>query len=146
MHVGENIFNLADASVNPIEGDYVLVTEIHEVAEVISEMYNEYLEILDNASVSIYDVENSWNADVTASTSLYDLVTYTLGNLFNLGLDSFQERIVTLEKDSNLILLTHKYLGLDASDENIENFRKINDIKLNELFKLKKGREIKYYV
>ena len=109
-------------------------------------MYDEYLEILDSASVSIYDIEYSWSPDSTSSILLHDLVTYVLGSLFVLGLDSFQERIVTLEKDSNLILLTHKYLGLDASDESIENFRKINDIKLNELFKLKKGRTIKYYV
>ena len=145
-NAGSIIANLADSLTTPIEGDYILVSEIYAVSEVLSSMYDEYLEILDSASVSIYDIEDSWSPDSTSSILLHDLVTYVLGSLFVLGLDSFQERIVTLEKDSNLILLTHKYLGLDASDENIENFRKINDIKLNELFKLKKGREIKYYV
>ena len=145
-NAGSIIANLADSLTTPIEGDYVLVSEIYAVSDVLSSMYDEYLEILDSASVSIYDIEYSWSPDSTSSILLHDLVTYVLGSLFVLGLDSFQERIVTLEKDSNLILLTHKYLGLDASDESIENFRKINDIKLNELFKLKKGRTIKYYV
>jgi hypothetical protein len=69
----------------------------------------------------------------------------TVSNLFDLAFDAQQERVVYLPKDSNLVLLTHKYMGL-ANDENMQRFREINNIKLKELFRIKKGRKIKYYV
>ena len=50
-----------------------------------------------------------------------------------------------MTSDTNLIVLTHKYFGLDADDKNILAFKETNNIKNNELFKIPKGRVIKYY-
>ena len=55
-----------------------------------------------------------------------------------------KEYIVVVPKDTNVILLTHRYLGLDADDKNIDTFVKTNNIHFNELFSIKKGRMIKY--
>ena len=66
-------------------------------------------------------------------------------SLFLLSFDARQERNFELTEDSNLILLTHKFMGL-ANDENLETFREINGIKNKELFKVKKGRVIKYFI
>ena len=145
-NAGAIIANFADAAVVPSETDYVVVTEIQAVAAQLSNIYAEYLQILDQNTVDIYEVDNAWQPNVTAQSELYDLVTYTIANLFNLGFESQQERIVYTDRDTNLILLTHQYLGLDANDENIEIFRKVNGIKNDELFKIKKGRRIVYYV
>jgi len=145
-NAGSILASLANAAVNPSSSDYVVVTEIQNVAQIITDFYAEYLEIMDNASVSIYDIDNSWQPNAEAQNNLYDLITFTVSNLFNLGFESQQERIVYLEKDTNFILLTHKYLGMDANDENLETFRRVNDIKFNELLKLKKERKIIYYV
>lgn len=125
--------------------DYVVSTEVEQVASSLIEIYSDYLETLDNSSVSIYDVDNSYQPDATVQTELNDLVLYTLANLYNLAFEAQQERIVYTTKETNIVLLTHRYLG-SASDENIETFRQINDIKLKELFKIKKERKIKYYV
>jgi hypothetical protein len=60
---------------------------------------------------------------------------------------SFQtkrERIVYTDKKTNVILLTHRYLGMDDEDENIATMIQTNNIKLTELFSIEKGREIKY--
>ena len=145
-NAGAILANYADASVNPSESDYVVVTQIQQVAQNLSNLYADYLQILDQNTVGIYDTDNAWQPNVTAQNNLYELITYTIANLYNLGFESQQERIVYTTKETNLILLTHQYLGLDADDENIENFRQINNIKNEELFRIKKERKIIYYV
>lgn len=140
------IASYCNAVVNPIEGDYKLITELDKVSSDLTIMYDDYQKTLDNSSTSIYDTNNYWQPDPSVQTNLNDLVNYTNSNLYNLGVDSQQERIVYLDKDTNVILLAHRYIGLDVNDENLELFIKINDIKLKELFRLKKGRKIKYYV
>lgn len=140
------ISSYANAAVNPIEGDYEIAPDVEQASAGLIEIYNNYLTVIDGAAVSIYDVEDAWQPDATVQSQLNDLVMYTIANLYQTAFESQQERIVYTDKDTNIILLTHRYLGLDASDVNIDRFRIINGIKLNELFKIKKGRQIRYYV
>ncbi len=138
--------NLCNASVNfNFETDYLIVADVDYVSNTVLELYNNYLDLIDGAGTSNYDVENGYQPDAVVQSELHDLVMFTISNLFDLAFDAQQERIVYLPKDSNLVLLTHKYMGL-ANDENMQRFREINNIKLKELFRIKKGRKIKYYV
>ena len=66
--------------------------------------------------------------------------------LFVIALSAKQERIEYISNDSNLISLTHRFLGLEPNDSTIDQFIRINKIGLNEFLQIKKGREIKYYV
>lgn len=134
-----------NASVNyNFETDYIVATEIEQVSSDLISMFNEYLQILDDASVSNYEIDN-YHPNPELQSELNDLITFTISNLYNLAFEAQQERFYYLPKDSNIILLTHRFFGL-ANDENIQRFREINDVKLKELFRLKKGRKIKYYV
>lgn len=139
------VSSMSNASVNPNETDYVIVSEIESTVSSIVKVYNSYLLVLDQQSIGQYDLDNSWQPDPIVQSDLYDLITYTIANLFDLGFGSQREKIVYTDSDTNIILLTHRYLGL-ASDENIETFRSINGIKNRELFKIPKGRKITYYV
>jgi len=143
---GSCISNYCNASVNYLPTDYEISIDVFQVVQDLIDIYNDYLQILDDNSVSIYDVNNTWQPDADLQNSLYNLVMFTIGNLYNLAFDSKQERSFYTDKDTNLILLTHEYLCLDADDENIEKFRQTNNIKLDELFNIKKERLIKYYV
>ena len=135
-----------NASVNYQFGvDYKVSTDVEQVASSLISIYEDYLQILDSASTSNYEIENNYQPNATVQTQLNDLVLYTLANLYNLAFEAQQERIVYTTKDTNVVLLTHRYLG-SATDENIETFRQINDIKLKELLRIKKERKIKYYV
>jgi hypothetical protein len=135
-----------NASVNYQFGvDYTVATEVEQVASNLIQVYEDYLQTLDNASTSNYEIETNYQPNATVQTQLNDLVLFTLANLYNLAFEAQQERIVYTTKETNIVLLTHRYLGL-ASDENIETFRQINNIKLKELFRIKKERKIKYYV
>lgn len=135
-----------NASVNYQFGvDYTVATEVEQVASNLISIYEDYLQTLDNASTSNYEIETNYQPNATVQTQLNELVLYTLANIYNLVFEAQQERIVYTTKETNIVLLTHRYLG-SASDENIETFRQINNIKLKELFRIKKERKIKYYV
>lgn len=143
---GANIIsNLCYTSTNYNFGsDYTTIKEIDFVINSINKAYNLYMLSLDNSTTSVYQV-NNYSPYASLQSELNNLITYTISNLYELVFDAQKERIIYLEKNSNIILIAHKYLGL-ASEENIETLRKLNNIYLNELFLLKKGRKITYYV
>ena len=136
---------VCQCAVTPLENDYVTRTEIELVADAILKMYENYLQVLDDNQVSQYEVEKTWNPNAHLQAELNDLVVDTIANLQVLAFQTQQERVIYADKDTNLIILTHQYIGLDADDKNIERFRKINNIKNNELFLIRKGRQIKYF-
>ncbi len=139
------IASACECAVNPTEEDYVTRTQIENAVTLIAETYNNYLAVLDQNKVGFYEVEKTWNADAILQQELQALITDTVANLQVLAFEAKQERTVYTEKDTNLILLTHRYVGLDANDENLERFRQINNIKNEEVFLVRKGRQIKYF-
>lgn len=143
---GISVASLASALVNPLAGDYVTRGDVAAAGVNLVNMYTDYLSTLDNAYVSISDTANAFSASQETQNALQDIVIQTLVNLNTLAFNAKQERIVMLDKDSNLIVLTHKYMGLDPDDVNIETFRTINNIKNNYLFLIEKGTAITYYV
>tara|TARA_R110000822_G_scaffold123489_3_gene257903 strand:+ start:13362 stop:14579 length:1218 start_codon:yes stop_codon:yes gene_type:complete len=140
------IAGISEAAVNPQEEDYVTRDQVNQSSAILLEVYNDYLETVDNAQVSRYDTVNEWSPNVSLQQALYDLFTESIASLYQLAFGAKQERIVEVMEDSNLFLLTHRYMGLDVEDKNLELFRNINNIKNDELFKVKKGRKIKYFV
>lgn len=141
---GSTISSMAAVMVDPGEGDYVLVSDVEASTSKLALIYNDYMETLDELKVSVYDVNNTYNADATVQTELNSLVNYTIANLYVLSFESKRERIIYTTERTNAILLTHKYLSMDDEDNNLETFIQTNNIKLNELFAIEKGREIKY--
>ena len=141
---GTLIASLSLTMVTPQQGDYVLVSDVVDKTNRLLAIYNDYMALLDDLKVSVYDVKNTYNQDATVQSELASLVSYTVANLYSLSFDTKRERIVYTDKNTNVVLLVHRYLGLDESDENIEEFVKTNNIKLEELFSIEKGRMIKY--
>lgn len=143
---GAAISTMALAMVNPQPGDYNTRNDIAAASLSLSGIYTNYLQALDGAYVPVNDPLNGFSAGNGTQTQLQSLVISTISNLNTLAFSAKQERITTLDKDSNLIVLTHKYMGLDAPDANLETFRTLNNIRNKELFLIKKGRLIKYLV
>jgi hypothetical protein len=137
---------ISQAAVNPQQGDYMTRPQVNETTDILIATYEDYLTTVDNAQVGRFDPVNEWTPSPQVQEALYDLVTDTVSNLYQLAFGAKQERIVEVDTDTNLILLTHKYMGLDVEDANIEAMRTINNIKNDEVFKIKKGRMIKYFI
>lgn len=85
-------------------------------------------------------------ADPSVLTKLNQLVNITLPNLLNIALDARSERYIITNKDTNAILLTHQLYGLDDNDANLEELIENNQLAMDELIQINKGRKIIYYV
>lgn len=143
--MGGTILSLISVvSVTPITGDYILVSDVENIFNKINSLYYDYRQTLDELSVSTYDINNTYIPDATAQTELNSLINFVISNLYVIAMEAKRERIVVTTKETNIILLVHRYLGLDANDENIDTFKKMNNIYFNELFSIKKGREIRF--
>lgn len=146
IQAAAQIAAMCNSAVNPLVNDFITRVDVQEVIDAINTTYSDYLLILDQLQIPITNVANSWTSSARVQRPLADLIAFTLSSLFELSFESKQERTIELRKDSNLIVLTHRFLGLDINDENIEKFRQLNNIKNNELLGIKKGRTIKYFV
>ena len=137
--------NFAKSAVNPLPDDYIVRSDIESVNSELLFLYNDYLITIDGNQVPIENTSDEYSPDIGLQSALIDLIAYTGQALFIISFDARQERSIILDKDSNLIVLTHRFLGL-ASDENLQTFKRINKIGLSETYRIKKGRLITYYI
>lgn len=137
---------MAVAAANPQDDDYESRIEVVDTVESILAQYNQLIEDLDSLQTNDGGDPDSYIPDADGMIRLSNLVSYTVSQLFIIALDAKQERTVLLEKDSNVIVLAHRFYGLEADDSTIDEFIETNNIGLNELLGLKKDREVKYYV
>lgn len=143
---GSLISAMTLASTTNITDDYDIRKYVADQQDKLTIEYNRYIEFLDSLQTDRADSNDSYIPDFTGMNKLNSLFNLTIANLFNIAFGSKQEREHVLEKDSNIILLTHRFYGLDDQDENIDLFIKTNDIGLTEMLNIKKGRKILYYV
>jgi hypothetical protein len=145
-NAGALISAQALASSTPITGDYEDKNSVLEVVESILTDYDTYLADLDSLQTDNGGEPDSYIPDASSIIALNALISYTISNLFNIALGSKQERTVYLEEDSNIILLAHRFYGLLPDDSTIDTIMKNNNIGINEMLQVRKGRKIVYYV
>ena len=143
-NIGINMGAMCQAVVT--EPDYRNRNDVVKVIDRLTSKYEQLLETLDELQTDDGGSPDSFIPDAGSMQALSSLVATTVSQLFNIALNSKQERVIFLPEDTNLVLLTHKYYGLDAADENLEKMIFDNNIGLNELLQLKKNRRIAYYV
>lgn len=140
-----SVAGICDSCLNPEENEYVTRADVERMNYLVLDSYNDYLTSLDTFYVDDLGT-NPWQQNYQIQSDLSELVFLTLNELFLIGFNAKQEIIYELKKDSNIIIETHKYIGLDDDDQNIDFFRETNNIRMDELFLLKKGRELRYFV
>ncbi len=145
-NVGIIISTMALASANPIEGDYANRPDVIDRIDEILAVYNAYIDNLDILQTDNGGTPESYIPNSESLTALNDLINFTVSNLFDIALNTSQERSIIVEKDSNVILLTHRIYGLDAEDTLMDQLIENNKIGILELLKIPKGRKILYYI
>jgi hypothetical protein len=143
-NAGILVSSLAVASVTNI--DYKNRNDVLEVIALLTNTHNSYLEDLDSLQTDNGGTLESYVPDVDSIIALNNLINFTVSNLFAIAIDSKQERSVLLEDDTSIILLAHRFYGLKADDSTIQYLIDTNNLGLNELLTIKKGRKIVYYV
>lgn len=130
----------------PQNGDYQNRDDVFLTITDVLGTYNQYIQDLDSLQTENGGEPESFIPDAASMMALNDLLNYTLANLFNIALDSRQERTLILEHDSNPILLAHRFYGPTPDDSALDSFILQNKIGINETLQIRKGRIIKYYV
>lgn len=137
---------MALVGLNPGKNDYISRNDVLRLSTQLDSLYTIYAGKLDLFESGKNNKNNNFNSSFKIQSKLNFIVKKTLYDLFSISFKFKQERVVELFHDSNLILLTHKYLGLDEKDENLDLFREINGIKNEKLFTVKKGSKIIYLI
>jgi len=140
------VAGMANATMTPNDGDYKLRSDVVNAMDSVRSAYETYLINLDSNQAVRSDVEGGYTADTDVAQNVNALVMETLANIYDYSFGAKQERVVALEEDSNPILLAHRFYGLDKEDENIQFLIDTNNLSLDELFEIKKGRKIAYYI
>lgn len=120
--------------------------EIEDLIDLVLNTYERYLTVLDGFETTTQTQVNSYAADPNTQSQLSQFMYFALSALIDISLDSQQEITVVNEADSNVIILTHRFYGLDENDENLDRFIETNNISLEELLLVPKDREVVYYV
>ncbi len=137
---------MANAAMTPNEGDYSMRLKVLYAMDTVQEQYVNYLTILDESQADRSDEVDGFTPDDDTSRHLNEAVVEALANVYDYSFGAKQERAIYLEEDSNPILLTHRFYGLDNEDSNLDFFINTNSLSLGELFQIRKGRRILYYV
>jgi len=145
-NAGATISGLFFAVSMPMDGDYQKRSDVLDVVDTILYVYNTYVSDLDSLQTDNNGSPTSYVPSFGGLLSLGQLVNFTLSNLFDIAINAKQERTLIVDTDTNLVLLTHRIYGLDATDANIEYLKQTNGIGLNEILQIRKNRKILYYV
>ncbi len=143
---GTALTAMAYAASTPLAGDYRTRRQVLAIADQLTASYALYLSVLDAMQTASASNPGSFVPSADGSYQLHQLISFTLSNLFNIASNARQERTFILEEDSNCILLTHRLYGLQADDSTLDLFMDQNNIGINELLLIRKGRKITYYV
>lgn len=135
---------MCQASVTEV--DYQNRTEVLNVMTQIVDSFNQYIEDLDTLQSDNGGNPNSYIPDQSGVNEINRLVNFTISNLFQIAISSKQERVVYMEQDTNIILIAHRFYGLLPDDSTIQRIIDDNNIGINELLLIKKGRPITYTV
>lgn len=143
-NAGLIISTMAQTSVFNI--DYTSAEDVLTVTGILIEIYDQYVANIDALQTDNGGDSDSYIPDAESMIQLQQLVDYTVSKLFEIALDSKQERSIILESDSNVILLAHRLYGLQPDDSTIDYLIATNNFGLNSILQIPAGHKVKYYV
>lgn len=126
--------------------DYRNRNDVVAIIDLLNSAFDAFTSDIDGLQSDNGGDPDSYVPDANSMIALNDVINFTLSNLYDIALNTKQERIVILEDDSNIILLAHRFYGLTNEDSTIQQLIDHNNIGLNELLQVRKGRSIIYYV
>jgi hypothetical protein len=134
------------SSMNPLLTDYIKAVDALNVINQIKTAKAQF-----DADISAIQSPNGSNPDFYVPnyemiSAVDKIVSTTISNLYVIALSGKREFIQVLEKDSNVVLLAHRFYGPDAQDLNMKKLIDTNNLNYKQIaLGIKKGTEIAYY-
>ena len=145
-NAGTCIAGMCMACVNNITNDYQYRPAVLSVIQQLTAAYNGYINNLVALQSLTGGEIDSYIPSSASITSLQLLVNYTISQLYQISAGAKTQKTYTLPYDDNLINVAYKLYGADPDDSLKQTMIANNNIGLNEILVLKKGRQIIYYV
>ena len=145
-NAGNVISAICEATMTGVAEDYNYRPDVLAVIGTVLDSYNTYVANLNRLQSLDGSLPTNYVPDSVSIQSLHDLASTTTSALFAIYAGAKQQRTKTLIYDSNLILEAWELYGLLPDDSTILTLKANNNIGLDEIFVLKAGRQIVYYV
>jgi len=126
--------------------DYGSRDNVLDIIDRLILLNDKYIETLDLIQTGDGTQLDSFIPDADAIRQLTSTISFSISNLFEIAFDSKQEREIVLERDTNLIILAHRFYGPDSTDENINELIRNNGYSIKQHLLIKKGTIAKYFV
>jgi len=137
---------LCVAAISPLENNYSNASVTLSIMSSIQTAHAQYHDDLDSIQANNAGGPTKYVPGFNLQNGLDDLVGMTLANLYTLALSGRKEFSYVLTEDSNVILLTHRFYGLDELDNNLNEFINNNGLTYKQIaLGLEKGKTIVYY-
>jgi hypothetical protein len=143
---GSVLSSMCSAASTPQPNDYVNMVDVLNIVQILLDTQAAFISALDTLQTDNGGDTDSYVPGFQFVTDVTDVVNFTVSELFAIAIGAQQERSILCENDTNVILLAHRFYGLDQNDANIQRIMDNNSIGLSELLDIKKGRKILYYV
>lgn len=144
-NAGLTVSGMILSTVTNITGEYKNRNDVSATMDQLIEVYNLYVDSLNLLQTENGGNPDSYIPDAGAITRLAALLKFALGNLVDISADSRQERTAWLAEDSNIIEIAHSLYGYTGDDSIFTELIESNNIGINEMIILPKGRKIVYY-
>ncbi len=141
---GVIIICMAEASVT--SPDYASSEDVLNAIADLLDFYDQYILTLDSLQTDNGGDPDSYIPNAGTLLQIQDIIDYTVSKLFEIALDSKQERSIITETDTNVITLAHRLYGLEPDDSTIDYLVSTNNLGMDDLLQISAGRKIKYYV
>ena len=125
---------------------YASATEVATMQTNLIANYNAFLQNVEDNTSARADQQNGYMPNFDVLNALDKQINILLSNIYLIANNVLNERTIILEEDSNAVNLTHRFYGLDSADNNLTQFISQNNLGINEILNIKKGRKITYYV
>lgn len=127
-------------------GEYATTNDVLTQIESLTSSYDNYLLSIDTMQSGNGVEEASYIPDQSVMFAIDGLVLFTAVTLFEIAMSAQQEQTIILDYDSNSIMLTHRFYGMDQLDVNLERFINSNNFGIDSYLVIRAGSLIRYFV
>lgn len=127
-------------------GEYATTNDVLIQIESLTGSYDNYLLSIDTMQSGSGAEEASYIPDQSVMLAIDGLILFTAVTLFEIAMSAQQEQTIILDYDSNSIMLTHRFYGMDQLDVNLERFVNSNNFGIDSYLVIRAGSLIRYFV
>ena len=141
---GSIINGISNTLINPLDTDLKTKSQIVEQIQTVTTIFESWISNIDSYTASDAGINGAYAPSSDVINSVYSGYIATISNLQELLQGAKYEATVVTDIDTNIVLLAHKYYGLEQDDSTINDLIELNGWKRDKFIQIKRGTIFKY--